>query len=122
MKDHDHHHKSDNTNNLSALTAGLVIGAAFVYLFATEDGKKLKEQLILEGKKILENMGQEVNKAQDQIEEAKEKVVEVAQQVESVADVVQDLVVEVPQHIAAVQKKGRKFFFHRSQPHHAAES
>lgn len=134
MSDSDHNHNHGNDNNLSALLAGALIGAAAIYLFGTEKGRKLKDELLEEGQKLLDKIGEEVDKAQNQLEEHQEEIkgklaegiekVEDPEQRRRIEETAQDVVeniAEVPQHIASVQKKGRKFFFHRS-PHHPAES
>lgn len=123
--DNDHHcaHHGSENNNMSGLIAGALIGAAAAYLFGTEKGKKLKAELIEEGQKLLERIGNEIESAQlkTQQEQIKGKI---AQTIDKAEDVVESLS-EVPEHIAEVQKKGRKFFFKRhSSParRHAAES
>ncbi|MBI3342290.1 YtxH domain-containing protein [Candidatus Curtissbacteria bacterium] len=120
---------NDNQNtNLSALLAGLVIGAAAVYLLNTENGKKLKDQLLEDGQKWLEKIAQDIDGAQNKIEDKKEiveeKIAEASEKIEEAAENYVETLTSVPEHIAAVQKKGRKFFFRRGAHahHHVAES
>ena len=118
MNDHDHNHASGN--NLSTFVSGVIIGAALSYLFGTEDGEKLKEQLLKEGQNLLEEMGKDLEEAADKIEEAEpaEKLEEVKDKAEDIKEDLQEAVEDVPEHIAQLQKKGRRFFFKR----HRAES
>jgi len=135
MSDRDHSHDHNNNINLAALVAGALMGAAAVYLLGTEKGRKLKDELLEEGQKLLDKIGDEVDHVHDQIEDHQDEIKgKLAEGIEKVEETVEDLelgrraegvvktIEDVPQHIAAVQKKGRKFFFHRSHPHHTAES
>lgn len=110
----------DQGNNLSALLAGVVIGAAAVYLFGTEKGRKIKEELFVEGQKLLEKIGDQVDTVQDQIElhkdEIKGKIAEGVEKVEAGAEDLVEEITEIPEHIAQVQKKGRRFFFKKGSP------
>lgn len=109
----EHTHPSNN-NSASTLLAGLVIGVALTYLFGTEDGRKLKDQLIKEGQKLLSTLEDKKEEVREKVEpEIEQKIVETVQAMEGVKDDVVDNISEVPQHIEALQKKGRKFFFHR---------
>lgn len=91
---------SDQNNNrsLSSLILGIAIGAALTYFLTTKKGQKIKERLLTEGRKLLEELGEEASQVKEKIEEEKE---------------------EIPDHISQIQKKGRRFFFHRS---HRTES
>jgi len=40
-------------NNLATFIAGVVIGAALTYLFATKNGQKIKEQFLKDGTRLL---------------------------------------------------------------------
>lgn len=85
---------SDQNNNrsISSLILGIAIGAALTYLLTTKKGQKIKERLLTEGRKLLEELGEE-SQIKEKIEEEKE---------------------EIPDHITQIQKKGRRFFFRRS--------
>ncbi len=91
---------SDKNN--SSFLLGAIIGAALTYLFTTENGKKMKEELLLEAKKVLEAIGENAQEAGEKIEEEKVKMEEIIAE-------------EMPKHIEEIQKKGRRFFFKRSQ-------
>lgn len=112
--------RDSNNNNLSALLAGVLIGAAGVYLFGTEKGRKIKDELLVEGQKLLEKIGDQVDNVQDQIElhheEIKDKLTEGVQKVEATAENLVENITEIPEHIAQVQKKGRRFFFNKKSP------
>ncbi len=108
MNDHDHTHQT-GANNISSFISGAVLGAALLYLLGTKDGKKLKDQLIKEGQKVLEEMGQELKEASEKIEG------NAAKKLEAVKEEVEDAIGEVPEHIQEIQKKGRRFFFKRSR-------
>lgn len=83
----------ENKNSFSSLILGIIIGATITYLFTNKRGQKIKDRLLAEGRKLLEELGQEAQ-IEEEVEEAKE---------------------EIPEHITQIQKKGRRFFFHRSQ-------
>lgn len=114
MNDHDHNHTGGN--NLSTFIGGVVLGAALSYLFGTKDGKKLKNQLLREGQKLIEEIGKELEEAKDKIEEGNpvEKLEAVKEKIEEVKEELQGKVEDVPKHIEEIQKKGRRFFFKRS--------
>jgi len=105
-----------DNNNLATFIAGVVIGAALTYLFATKNGQKIKEQLLKDGAKLLEKMGENVEEGVKKLEEAEQKVEEETQEVgEKIANQAQQTITQVPEHIAEIQKKGRRFFFRRSR-------
>lgn len=120
-------------NNPSTLLLGIALGAALTYLFTAENGKKIKKELITEGGKLLDKIG-------DTIEEAEKKsatVKKIAQKAEEVKEIVeetkeavitevneaqntaQEAIREVPAQVEQIQKKGRHFFFKR---HTSSES
>ncbi len=81
-----------NDNRSSSLLLGILIGAALTYLFATKSGRKTKDELLKEGEKLLESLGKLEEEVKEEIEENMD---------------------EIPKHVAEIQKKGRRFFFHR---------
>lgn len=97
----DQNNSSRSNSSLGSLITGIVIGAAVTYLFGTKNGKKVRHQLIQEGQKLLDKMGEGLEEVKEKTEES-EAVQKIEEKVE-----------EVPQHIAEIQKKGRRFFFHR---------
>ncbi len=128
---------NDTNNSLSTLVTGIVIGAAITYLFTTESGKKIRDELIKEGSKLLENIGDEVEKAKDKAQSEGEKLLtdvkakkeeieeEVQSAVKQVKKDIQEVTAgvgesaeEIPQQIHEIQKKGRKFFFSKKSPAH----
>ncbi len=105
---------NENKNgNVSTFIAGAIIGAALTYLFGTESGQKVKNELVKEGQKLLDKMSAELEEARDKIEESDipEKISEKAKDVQ---EKVEETIEEIPEHIAKIQKKGRRFFFRRS--------
>ena len=112
-------------NNLATFIAGVVIGAALTYLFGTKSGQKLRDELLKEGNRLLEKMGEGLEDSRKQLEGAGEKIQEEAQEVKEklaegvhqTEETVKQVAQEVPQHIEEIQKKGRRFFFrrHRSE-------
>ena len=106
----------NRTNNLPALIVGVIIGASLTYLLTTKKGRIIKEQLLVEGKKLLEDLK---DKAQEQEEEVAENKEEIQKKVKEVASDVKEeakqLSEDVPGHIEQIQKKGRRFFFKRHQ-------
>lgn len=114
---------SDNekNNSLTALIAGIVIGAAVTYLFTTKEGRKLKDKLIEEGSLLLDKVKEGLEEVGDEVEEkGKTAVKEIETKAESAKEAVEEVVTEIPKHIEQVQKKGRRFFF--SKKHSAGES
>src|SRR3990170_3570528 len=63
-------------NNLATFIAGVVIGAALTYLFATKNGQKIKEQFLKDGTRLLEKMGEGVEEGVKKLEEAEQSVEE----------------------------------------------
>lgn len=113
-------------NNPSSLLVGIAVGAALTYLFTTENGKKIKKELLTEGGKLLDKIGDtleeaekkspEFKKVAEKVEEAKDAVVAQVQQVQETAE---EALREVPEQVEQIQKKGRHFFFKK---HNSAES
>lgn len=104
---------SDQKNSsLSSFLAGVVIGAALTYLFGTKSGRKLKDELLKEGTRVIEKMGEGLDEAKEKVEESQEEIKKKLTDKEEVAGAV----VEVPKHITELQKKGRRLFFRRSHP------
>src|SRR3989344_3839026 len=68
-------------NNLATFIAGVVIGAALTYLFATKNGQKIKEQFLKDGTRLLEKMGEGVEEGVKKLEEAEQSVEEGSQEV-----------------------------------------
>ena len=86
---------------------GIIIGAAVTYLFTNKKGQKIKDHLLKEGKKLLEDIS---DIAADLEENVTKKLEEGKGEVEEKVEEAP----EVPQHIEQIQKKGRRFFFRRS--------
>lgn len=119
---------NEKSNNLSTIITGIVIGAAITYLFATKNGQKLKDELLEEGKKLLEKIGEnlELEEHEEKKEELQSKTKENTHEVsekliedfEKTKEELEEAIPPVPQQVTQLQKKGRRFFFRR----HAAES
>lgn len=125
MTDHDHH-QNPSSNNYSALVTGALLGAALTYLFGTKSGRKLKDELVKEGQKLIGEMGAQLEEVSNKIgegevgkklEAAKGKIEDTKQSVEEAKEDLEEVVEDVPKHIEELQKKGRRFFFHRSASH-----
>ena len=107
-------------NNSSTLFVGIAIGAALTYLFTTKNGQKIKEELIREGTKLLDKIGQSLEEAEEKSETIKkvsEKVEEVKEaavsEVQELKESTEEAIREVPKQVEQIQKKGRHFFFKR---------
>jgi len=112
---------SDKNNSLTALVAGVVIGAAVTYLFTTKEGRKLKDKLIEEGSHLIDKVKEGLEEVEEEVEDkGKQAVKTIESQAQSAKETVEEAVSEIPKHIEQVQKKGRKFFF--SKKHSAGES
>jgi gas vesicle protein len=138
-KNKDEEEKTENSGFTNFLT-GAVVGAALTYLFTTESGRKIKDELLKEGTKLLENFGAEVEKAQVKLAPTEKKIVakveqkaesvqkqvgeavqtakdEVTETVSSISDKIEE---EIPKQVEQLQKKGRHFFFAKKT--HTSES
>lgn len=103
---------NDHNNNLSTFLTGVVVGAALAYLFGTKSGQKIKTELIKEGAKALEKLGDELESHEDEIKEKMENSKEhVKEKLAEGVKEVEEVVAEIPEHIEKIQKKGRRFFF-----------
>ena len=99
----------DNKNNFSSLVLGVIIGATITYLFTNKKGQKIKDHLLKEGKRLLEDVADIASEMEDNVaKKLEEEKKEIEEKVEEVTE-------EVPKHIEQIQKKGRRFFFRRSQ-------
>lgn len=110
---------NDRDNSLTALIAGIIIGAGVTYLFTTKDGQKIKEKMIAEGTKLLDQLKETLEEAGETTHEIKQAA---EQKLEEAKDTVENALEEVPEQIAALQKKGRRFFFKKHPHHTGAES
>lgn len=108
-KDHDNHnhiHHNSGTS-ISSVLIGMAIGAAITYLFANREGQKIRDQILKEGARLLDEVAE---KAKELEQKAREKQEDVREEIEQMVE-------EVPEHIEKIQKKGRRFFFRRSHAH-----
>ena len=97
---------------MPSLILGFALGAAITYFLTSKKGQEIKDQLLEEGKKLLNDIQDEAQDAKDEIEKVKEKVED---KIESKAqEVKEDIEEEVPHHIESIQKKGRRFFSRRA--------
>lgn len=101
--------EANRQGNLSTLIIGVVIGAALTYLLTTKKGQKIKERLLTEGRKLLEELGEEASQVKEKIAASPDGPLARKEEEKE----------EIPDHITQIQKKGRRFFFRRS---HSAES
>lgn len=124
MNDHTHNHSQD-VGNISTFIVGAAVGAALTYLLGTKDGQKIKNQLIKEGQKLLEEMAQGLDGVKDKVKDTElgrsaeegevgKKLEAVAEKIDDVKQQLEGIAEDVPEHIAQLQKKGRRFFFKRS--------
>lgn len=113
-----------NNNNFSTFVTGIVFGAVLTYLFTTESGKKIKTELLKEGSKLLESIGDEVENVKAQVEEKKQEVQKkvaekaegVKENISQVVDKVEEVLREAPPQVEKLQKQGRHFFFSKKSP------
>ena len=120
--------KNNSNSSFSTFLSGIVLGAGVTYQFRTESGRKIKDELLKEGTKIIGGIGDEFEKAKADVEEKK---VEVQKQIkettsdisdikENISDAVSqaaEVVTEqIPQEVEKIQKKGTHFFFSKKQP------
>lgn len=130
-KNKDEEEKTENSGFTNFLT-GAVVGAALTYLFTTESGRKIKDELLKEGTKLLENFGAEVEKAQVKLAPAEKKIAEKVEHkveavqtakdevTETVSAITETVEEKIPEKVEQLQKKGRHFFF--AKKHSSNES
>ena len=111
---------SDEKNNsFSTFITGVVFGAALTFLFATKTGRKIKDELLEEGSRLIDTLTEEIEDAPQEIKETKKEIkkelAQKAEQVEdfkeAVGDSAQEILREVPEQVENMQKKGRHFLF-----------
>ncbi|MBI3283020.1 YtxH domain-containing protein [Candidatus Curtissbacteria bacterium] len=102
MRDSDNHTHNYHTTapSISSALLGMAIGAVITYLFANREGQKIRNQILKEGVRFLDEVSQKVQELEEKTEN------EITQTVES-----------IPEHIEKIQKKGRRFFFRRHSSH-----
>lgn len=103
MSDEKNNPSNKSGGNLTTLVAGAVIGAALFYLFGTKSGQKVRDHLLRETKSLLDKFGESLEEESKEVEEKPQEPAIPAPPVP-------------PQHIEEIQKKGRRFFFHRHGP------
>jgi len=118
-----HIHHAPQSNNFGGMILGVAIGATLTYLLTNKDGQKIKDMLLKEGARILDEVAKSAQEFEDKFESKAED--ELAERLEEVKDKVaevEQMVEDIPPHIEQIQKKGRRFFMHKSSHHHSAES
>lgn len=123
--------KNNPNSSLSTFLSGIVLGAAVTYLFTTDSGRKIKDELLKEGTKIIGSIGDEFEKAKADVEEKKvevqKRITETTSDISDIKENVGDAISQVtevvteqiPQEVEKIQKKGRHFFF--SKKHSSTE-
>ena len=105
---------NEKNNNLTLLILGIAMGAGAAYLFTTKEGKILKEKLIKEGKKLLEELGEGIEEAGVKLEDVKDSAQDkLTEGAEQVREKVEEVVNEVPGQVEQIKRKSRRFFFKR---------
>jgi gas vesicle protein len=96
----------------SGFLLGGLIGAGLVFLFGTEEGKKVKEQLVKKGKEVIEDLPETVKDLEKRGEEFAQRAEEVKQKLESKAKELSPKIKKQVEssldHIEAAQKRGRQ--------------
>ncbi len=109
MSDHE------KNNSVSSLIVGIVIGAAVTYLFTNKEGQKLKDKLLVEAEKLLGNLREGLEEADQETKEVREEIAhKVSAGVDEAKEKIGEEVDQLPKHMQEIQKKGRRFFFRRS--------
>ena len=120
--------KNNPNSSFSTFLSGIVLGAAVTYLFTTESGRKIKDELLKEGTKIIGSLGDEFEKAKADVEkkkvEVQKQITETTADISDIKENISDAVSQVteavtehiPQEVEKIQKKGRHFFFSKKQP------
>lgn len=116
---HEHHiHHNSGGTNFSSVLLGAAIGATITYLFANKEGQKVRDQLLKEGTRLLDEVADKVQEMQEKVESGKvqEQLSEKIEDVKKSVGEIEQIVEEVPGHIERIQKKGRRFFFRKPHP------
>lgn len=116
---HNEHHKSDNGDNFyKGLLAGVVIGGAFLWLFTTEKGKRIRKELQNENTQWLDIV-RDFLEEHEILEKKKTSKVEVPS-VQPVAEPIQNIpavMSQIPESlVVATQAAAAKKFFRRKKP------
>lgn len=110
MNDHD----SSVANFLNGLVLGAVLGAgAFYFLTSTEEGKKVKKRLQMEGQDLLEDLTDLVEEVEEKGGEFKKKAIKVQEQLSEKA------VAPALSQIEKLRERGRqatRFFTRNGKP------
>lgn len=112
MKDSDQHthiHHQTQGTNFAGVLLGMAIGAVVTYLFANREGQKVRDHILKEGTRLLDEVSQKAHELEEKAQSVTEEMTEE----------LEEKLEEVPEHIEQIQKKGRRFFFRR---HHSPES
>lgn len=137
-KNKEEKEEKTSTTGFTNFLTGAIVGAALTYLFTTESGRKIKDELLKEGTKLLENFGDEVEKAQVKLAPAEKKIAAKVEQkaeavqkqvgeavqttkdgiVETVSSISDKIEEKIPEQVEQIQKKGRHFFFSKKSSSH----
>jgi len=109
----------EKNNSFGNFVTGAIFGAVVTFLFATKTGRKIKDELLEEGSRLIDALSEEIEDAPKEIKETgkeiKKELAEKAGQMEDLKEAVEDsaheVLREVPQQVENIQKKGRHFFF-----------
>lgn len=120
---------NEKNNGINTFITGAVLGAVVTFLFATKTGRKIRDELIEEGARLIDALSEEAEEVPQQIKEVKKEIkkeiADKAEQIENikeeVADTTPDVLREVPGQVEEIQKKGRHFFFSK-KGHSKSES
>ena len=114
-----------NEKNNSNFLIGAVLGAVITYLFTTESGKKIKQNLVEQASELIGNLQDSLDEAQVKLETPKKEIEHqlenVKEKVEEIKGDVQSAASNIPKEIVHLQKKSRRFFFSK-KPSHPQES
>lgn len=106
---------TNSSSSLSSLILGAAIGAALTYLFTNKEGKKIREFLLEEGSKLVDEISEKTQEVEEKFEKSQIKQ-DLEEKIESPKEEIpqiEEMIEEVPQHINKLQKKGRHFFFQK---------
>ena len=120
-----HVHDSGGISAFLGFLVGAIVGAAFVFLYGTKEGTKIRHTIFHKDGTVFEKLEQLISKVEKETNRMEKKTTEVKKEVqENVTkelEHVEEELEKLPEYLARIQEKGRDFaggkkkkFFHRS--------
>lgn len=120
-----HIHDSGGISTFLGFLIGAIAGGAFVFLYGTKEGTKIRQTIFHKDGNIFEKLEELISKVEKETSKMEEKTTEVKKEVQKNVtkelEHVEEELEKLPEYLARIQEKGRdlaggkkKKFFHRS--------